>query len=157
MTANLPPEDQPPAEWRRFVSDDESGSTLPEPSLFDPVAVAHLFFSAVQQHEEFQVALLNITTPESHEAWGDFSEAAAFLASVEDLGFSSMVNQAVGDPGVVYASILSGVTQGFEVLDEQIVQAEAVLTIVRRPDHDGRWLVHQMGPPLLPEEVPHGD
>lgn len=157
MTENLPPEDQPPAEWRRFVSDEQSGSTLPEPSLLDPVSVAHLFFNAVQDHEEYQVALLNLTTPESHAAWGDFSEAAAFLASIDDLGFTSMVNQAVGDPDVVYASILSGVTQGYEVLDAQPVKAAAVLTLVRRPDHDGRWLVHQMGPFLLPEEVPHGD
>jgi hypothetical protein len=66
-----------------------------------------------------------------------------------------MVNKAQGDPDVAYAKILSGVTQSYEVLDEQPVLAAAVITLVWRPDHR-RWMVHGIGDYISPEEVPHG-
>lgn len=56
-------------------------------------------------------------------------------------------------PDVCYFKILAGVTESYQVLDDQPVAAAAVLTLVWRPER-GQWLVHSIGDYLLPEELP---
>ncbi|MGO3813733.1 MAG: hypothetical protein ACTJHV_02900, partial [Cellulosimicrobium funkei] len=75
------PEDprDPDYEGRRFASDEEAAAALPEPSLDDPVAVGILFLKALRDPVQYSNALHNLVTPESLDAWGDFSEAAKGL------------------------------------------------------------------------------
>jgi hypothetical protein len=56
---------------------------------------------------------------------------------------------------VVYAKVLSGVKESFQVKSEQAVLAAAVITLVWRPDV-GMWLVHGFGKPIPPSLVPRG-
>lgn len=155
MSSGLPPEDQPPAEWRRFATPDEAADAIPEPDLTDPASVGVLFYQALQDPSEFQQVLAFLTTPESQSAWDDFAEAGEMLAAIEDHGIGTMVKEAQGDPSVAYAKILRGITDSYEVLDNQIINAAAVITLVWRPDF-GRWMVHGIGDSILPEDVPHG-
>ncbi|MFD1211000.1 hypothetical protein ACFQ36_02955 [Arthrobacter sp. GCM10027362] len=154
MTSNLPPEDQPPAEWRRFTTDGEAAAQLPEFSFGNPLAVAMAFCHALDDHERYRPALSQLVTPESLPAWGDFSETAGFLRSLENVGYGSQVTPAVGDPDVVYFKILSGVKQSYQALEDQVMDIAAIVTLVWRPEY-GRWLVHAIGDYLRPEEVPH--
>ncbi|WP_284752638.1 hypothetical protein [Arthrobacter sp. efr-133-R2A-120] len=155
MTHNLRPDDRSPEYWRRMASDEEAAAALPEPSLQDPVAVGQMFCNALGQYRHFQVALRRIVTPESVAAWGDFSDAANFLASIPDAGYGSMAQRAVGADDVAYFKVLSGVTDSYQVLDEQIVQAAGIVTLAWRPEF-GEWRVHAMGSNyVVPEQVPH--
>ena len=153
MSTDLPFEDLPPTEWRRFTSHEEAEAALPEPSLRDPVSVGMMFLNALEDHVRYYNALLTLTTPESHPAWGDFSNAAEMLRSIDDYGVGSMANEAVGAPDVAYIKILRGVTEPYEVVDAQPVMAAAIMTLVWRPELD-RWVVHGIGDSLLPEQVP---
>ncbi len=155
MASDLPIEDQPPAQWRRFGStiDDEAAAALPEPALDNPVSVGLLFCNALEDPAKNRQALEGLTTPESREAWGDFTTAAAALKAIENRGCGSMVNEAAGAPDVCYFKILRGVTESYQVLDDQPVALAAVLTLVCRPER-GQWLVHSIGDYLGPEQLP---
>lgn len=153
MTDRLPPEDRPPAQWRRFTPKEEAAKAIPEDDPSNPAVVGHRFCEALEDHVYYRNALLNLTTPESHPAWGDFSEAAARYASIEDAGFGTRANYAEGASDVAYFKILSGVDESYQVLDEQIVPFAAVVTLVWRPER-GMWLVHGMGDYIQPEKVP---
>lgn len=155
MSSQLPPDDQPPDEWRRLATHEEAEAATPEPSLTDPASVAHLFYDAIREPGVYENALAFLTTPESHPMWGDFTEAARLLAEIDSPGISTMVNEAVGDPDVVYAKVLRGVTTSYQVLDDQFVDGAAVITLVWRSDF-GRWMVHALGDYVRPEDVPHG-
>jgi hypothetical protein len=155
MTYYVHPDDQPPAEWRRFAPDSEAAATLPQPSLDDPVAVGLMFCNALVRHEEYIQALARLVTPESLASWGDFGEAASFLGSVKDRGYGSFADRAYGDDAVAYFKILSGVTSTYQVLEDQIISGSAgVVTLVWRPEF-GEWRVHGIGDYVKPEEVPH--
>jgi hypothetical protein len=153
MPTDLPFEDLPPAKWRRFTSREEAEAALPGPSLRDPLSVGMMFLNALEDHVHHPNALLTLTTPESHPAWGDFSETAEMLRSIDDYGVGSVANRAVDAPDVAYVKVFRGVTQPHQVLDEQPVPAAAVMTLVWRPELD-RWVVHAMGGSLPPEYVP---
>jgi len=154
MSESLPPEDQPPAEWRRLVSEAEAQGAVPEPSLADPVSVGMMFCEALDDPGHYRTALLRLTTPESHAAWGDFSAAAEGLRAMPNVGFGSMVNEAVGAPDVVYFKVLSDVVESYQVLDEQPVSLASIVTLVWRPER-GQWLVHAMGGSYVkPDDVP---
>jgi hypothetical protein len=126
---------------------------MPQDDLTNPVVVGQLFCQALEDHVEYRTALFNLTTPESHTAWGDFSDVAAQYAAIEEAGFGSQANFAVGAPDVAYFKILSGVDQSYQVLDDQILPFAAVLTLVWRPEQ-GMWLVHSFGDYLRPEDLP---
>lgn len=153
MTDRLPPEDRPPAQWRRFADEGEAAAALPEPSLTDPVSVGMMFCNALEDHRHYRNALLSLTTPESHAAWGDFAEAARAYSEIPDPGFGSRANLAVGAPDVAYFKIISGVDRPYQVLDDQPLNAAAIVTLVWRPEWQ-QWLVHAMGLSLAPEDVP---
>ena len=153
MCAQLPPDDLPPDQWRRFTSDAEAQTALPQPSPDNPVSVSLMFCEALEQPAQFLTALRALTTPESHDAWGDFEATGAFLRSIPDRGYGSVANPAHDAPDVCYFKILGGVVQSYEVLDDQVVEAAAILTLVWRPEY-GSWLVHSIGIPLRPDDVP---
>ncbi|MEZ2390868.1 hypothetical protein AB6813_15255 [bacterium RCC_150] len=155
MAYNDRPDDQS-SNWRRPVTNEEIRRSLPSgPDLQDPTVVGYLFCDALGSHEEYRSALMRLVTPESVEAWGDFSEAANYFKSIPDVGFGSIADRALGDDNVAYFKLLGGVTESFQVLSDQIMIGAAVLTLVWRPEF-GEWRVHGIGDPLLPERVPHG-
>ncbi|MDI3211704.1 hypothetical protein [Arthrobacter sp. AL12] len=154
MSYNAHPDDQPSAQWRRFAADDEAETVMPEFSFQDPVAVGMMFCNALDDPKEYHVALSRLATPESLLAFGDFAEASAFLASIEDPGYGSQVNRAHGDDDVAYFKILAGTTDSFQALEDQVLPFAAVVTLVWRPEF-GEWRVHGIGNYIRPEDVPH--
>lgn len=127
----------------------------PNPDFTDPGEIAMAFITALGDPQEYQVALRSLTTPESHHLWGDFSEAAEGLAAIEDWGLGSVPTPALDDPNVVYAKVLSGVKENFQVQEEQLVFVAAMITLVWRPEV-GHWLVHGFGQPIPADQVPRG-
>lgn len=153
-TSSLPSEDQPPAEWRRFGTEEEAAAALPEESLTDPVSVGVMFCNALAEDPvHWNNALRNLTTPESAESWGDFKAASRYLNSIEDMGYTNRVNFALGAPDVAYFKIVGDVRQSYEILDEQPVDCAAILTLVWRPEY-GMWMVHDLGDYMKPEDLP---
>lgn len=153
MTYNQHPDDQPPTEWRRFTEEGEA--SLPEESMQNPAYVGQTFCSALEEHAEFAHDVLpRLVTPESLPSWGDFSQAAAFLNGIEDLGYGTRVNPAEGDPNVAYFKIMSGVTQSYQAIEDQILPFAGVLSMVWRPEY-GEWRVHGIGQYIKPEDIPH--
>lgn len=138
-----------------MASDEEAEANLPDASVQDPVSVGILFCNALDDYQNYQTALRYLVTPESLQDWGDFSEVAKHLQSIEDRGTGSVANEAVGDPDVRYVKIMRGVSQNYQVLDAQPINLASIITVVWRKEYD-RWMVHGMGPDyFLPEEVPH--
>ncbi|XVU27442.1 hypothetical protein ACQPZJ_10510 [Actinoplanes sp. CA-054009] len=133
MLADLPSEDRPPDQWRRFAEPGEAEAVLPEPRLDDPVSVGSMFCRALEDHQHYRRALLRLSTPESHAAWGDFSEAARMYADIPEVGFASRANLAVGAPDVAYFKVLGNVDRSYQVLDDQPLGMAAVITLVWRP------------------------
>lgn len=84
-----------------------------------------------------------MTTPESRPAWGDFKRAAAYVAAIPEPGIGSRAGTAHDAPDVRYVKIMSDVSEGYIVTDEQPVEAE-VVTLIWRPEF-GSWLVHSIG------------
>lgn len=154
MTHSLHPDDLPNHQWRRFADEEEVREVIPEFSFQDPFAVGLMFCNALQDPETNLVALTRLATPESLPAFADFSEAANFLASTPNIGYGSITNAAVGDEDVRYFKIMSGIQGGYQILDEQIMAARGVVTLVWRSEF-GEWRVHGIGDYIRPEHVPH--
>lgn len=140
------------------VPDGDALAMFPdEPSTRHPLAVASAFAAAVENPEQYRVALLNLTTPESHEAWGDFSSIAPKLV---DYGLASGVYQALDDkgratPDVVYVRFvnMAGMGDFSYVSDGEVLVEARVLSMVWRPEVDS-WQIHGIGGYVLPEELP---
>ncbi|MDS0137561.1 MULTISPECIES: hypothetical protein [unclassified Amycolatopsis] len=119
----------------------------------NPIAIARIFITALHGPEGPLVDVLRaVVTPESLPAWGDFRDAAEAL---EGCGMTSRVSPS-DDPAVVYAKYVTdhdGVTYQVQGGD-MVLMVRAVATLVHRPEHGG-WLIHGVGMPLQPEEVPH--
>jgi hypothetical protein len=145
--------DQPPAQWRRQVADDEADASIPEPSSTNAVAVGMAFVSTLATDPLDLDGLAFLVTPESLPSWGDFSGPAAWLATIGDWGVGSVANEAIGAPDVAYVKIVRGVDQSCQVVDEQIIAVPGVVTLVWRPER-GMWLVHAIGEFVRPEDVP---
>lgn len=149
------------ASWYR-PHNDEDAAHVEEVLSADPaVRVGVAFCTALGRREEYLEQLRMLVTPESAEAWGDFASAAALLSNIEDAAYGSIAERAYDDPDVAYLKILSGVTEGFQVLEGQPILAAAVVTLVLRdgvPVYGGGrgWLVHSLGVHSRPEETPHG-
>lgn len=153
MAAQLPPEDQPPLAWRRFATDEEVREVSPAPDLTSPESVGFLFFQALEQPDHYFNALQNLTTPESWDDWGDFSEARDAVASMPNCGYSNRCARAVDADDVAYFKVFSDVPQSYEVVDSQILTIAGVLSMVWRPELDS-WRIHSFGGYLRPEELP---
>jgi hypothetical protein len=131
------------------AADDAIADMGPE-GPHNPAFIGALFLNGTTQG--WPVAdVLTLVTPESAGSWGDFSGVRDLLT---DCGMTSRVQQAVGDPEVVYVRYVASPAYNMESLEEQLISVRAVATLVWRPEHD-RWLVHQVGDYLPPDLVPH--
>lgn len=153
--ADLSPEDQPDLEFVPAAPDEvppEYGMPFEEPA-----GTVNLFLIGLDDPIGNRPALLQLTTPESHDAWGDFTETAQRIAEYGEFSFSSRGERPV--PDVAYIPILVDWdhSTGHKVVaaDGAIVSAVAVLTVVNRPAHGG-WLVHAIGRQVPPEQLPRG-
>jgi len=142
---------------RRLVSTEELNDAVgigEEPDWRDPFTTVVTFINALDDPHEYVGPLEMLTTPESRAAWGDFTDAASLLRSIDDWGLGSAPTPAEGDDSVRYAKVLRGVQNNFQVQAEQIIFVAAMVTLVWR-EEVGMWLVHAFGEPVPPELVPH--
>lgn len=137
------------------VSQQEMRAQIPEFDLSNPLSVGILFLQMLSMDLVFyRQALLNVTTPESWPAWGDFSEVADM---VRDLAFSTTIEHPRDGVGniaddVAYVKLFEGFDGAFVVRGEYVIPGK-IISLVWRPEYD-RWMVHGVGWPLLPEELP---
>lgn len=118
-----------------------------------PVKQASVFFMAVLSGEYGGEVLVAFVTPESRDAWGDFSAAREAFREIESPGIGSQARPAEGSPDVVYVKVLDSVAEPHLVHSPTPVVVPGVFTLVWRPELD-RWLIHGFGEYLLPEAVP---
>lgn len=129
---------------RRLTSDAESEQELgTEFDWTNPVHVAAAFFNALTDGEE--EILEGLSNPESRTSWGDYSDARAAAKAIVDPGFGSVPTVSGDDADVLYVKVLSHVSQSFQSNEDAPVMAAAVITVVRRPEFDGRCFVQAIG------------
>ena len=122
----------------------------------EPWAVAYDFLQLLEDPIGNRNALLALTTPESHAAWGDFTQVAAAYASIPDHGFGTMVDFAEGARDVCYFKIFSNMQEeAYYALEDVPVLVRALVTLVYRPVL-GRWMVHWYGERMEPNAIPRG-
>jgi hypothetical protein len=116
-----------------------------------PAGTAAIFLHALNDDlEEYRTALLNLTTPESHAAWGDFSTAAELATHIGHWGISSRGQQPA--PDVAYIAVMSHMGEdNYYALEDTVVMATAVVSLVHRPALGG-WLVHAFGKGYRPAD-----
>ncbi|MGN7799041.1 hypothetical protein [Leifsonia sp. 22587] len=140
---------------KRDVPDQEVAErfqTDAEPDWSDPFATAATFLQALADPQHYQVALLNLIHPYTAASWGDFSEAAAGLASIQNWGLGNKPSRAEGRPDVAYAAILRNVDQTFQSQSDQVVMTAAVITLVWSAERQ-MWLVYSIGDYTGPEDI----
>ena len=153
MTANDHEEDA----WSSLVGrqDVQDEDALPHFGLPRPenAALVGLAFVAALLDERSE-APEHLVTPESRKHWGDFSAARELLAAIPNRGIGSRANRAFDARDVAYVKILAEVTRAFVIKgEEQVVEVAAVVSLVWRPEL-GSWLVHAVGDPVHPLEMP---
>ena len=136
---------------------DPLASMPDQPSARYPLSVAAAFLAGVDDPLHFRSGLLNITTPESHGAWGDFEGVKDRLI---DHGLASGVKKALDEngeptPDVVYVRFvnMTGMGDFSYVSDGEVLVDVQVLSMVWRPEVDS-WLIHGLGNYIRPEELP---
>jgi len=92
-------------------------------------------------------------TPESIDAWGDFSVIRDALAEIGDWGVGSYPEPAPTASDVAYVKILANVPEVYQQQETASVAIAAWITLVWRPEA-GIWLVHAFGNALDPTDVP---
>lgn len=153
---DLPLEDQPSGAGL-VPGRPEDAAAAAGRALLAPGGTAAAFLHALSDPARYLVDLRMLTTPESWPAWGDFAEAAAALGRIPAWGVGTRGRQAEGDDDVVYISVISDVDGTLRVDGDVLVNAAAILTLVRRPSRGG-WVVHAFEPGYLrAEDVPHDD
>ncbi len=135
------------------VDDDDQAAAQAQLGMLSPdnptsVALAFVGALAHEDYMEHIEDLRRLCTPESVEAWGDFSEVRVRL---QDRGLGTFPEYPA--PGVAYVRLpasprLQGRATGPVTVDSLI------LTLQQRPDIDGHWHVHSVGLPCLPEALP---
>jgi hypothetical protein len=128
----------------RVMTDKEVDEHLADIPLTDPLGVAMMFAYGLDEQNE--LVLETFTNPESRPNWGDYQAVFDMLAPHNDWGIG-------GNPDIVtelgveiaYVKILPHVTENFEVLEPDVANAIAVLSLVKRPDIDDRWFVQAIG------------
>ena len=124
--------------------------------MTDPGEVGRMFCQALRHPSENATALRWLVTPESLNLWGDFSEEARILASIDNYGIVE-TKPSIGDPTVAYSRILRLVDDAPAMVQASYGRALTswIVTLVWRAEY-GRWMVHHFGDFVLPENVPHG-
>jgi hypothetical protein len=155
------PDDLPPDGPAVMPATDEAAlADLGEPSLDHPVHVVMMFHNGAQDPVHWNNLLHNLTTPESWDDWGDFSNVAEFLSGY---AVATGVRYALGDDfepvdDVAYVKLIPDSVFGAEtvIVNQELLVADAqIVTLVRRPDlPGGGWRIHRIGIEALPEELP---
>ncbi|MBY8861107.1 hypothetical protein K7711_31845 [Nocardia sp. CA2R105] len=145
--------DPGPDSWRRFTSPEESDAAMLEAWQNEQWSAAASFCGALAAPEANLEILQSLVTPESLERWGDFRAVAARYATIEDPAYGSVVNPAFDTEDVGYFKVLRGVSQNYQVVDEQPMLVAAVVTVVRHP-FEKRWMVEAFGEMVRPESIP---
>ncbi|GAA0426541.1 hypothetical protein [Leifsonia naganoensis] len=122
------------------------------PDMESPVTVARLFMLGLEDVDENAVALGQLVAPQTRSAWGDFTDAKAYLDAIPDPGISTTPILPAGYPDVAYVKIFNNVGSGFIVEQEQMVIIPAVVTLCRSNDGTG-WYVYRMGDQPAPDTV----
>lgn len=118
----------------------------------EPLFTAFAFLEGVGKQlsrDEMSVTV----TPESIDAWGDFSAIRDALDKIGDWGVGSYPEPAPGASDVAYVKILADVTEIYQQQETVAVTPAAWITLVWRPEV-GFWLAHAFGGALDPADVP---
>ena len=117
-----------------------------------PAGTVDLFLAALRlDANECRTVLQRITTPESWDAWGDFAEAQAMLADIdEDLAIQSI--GARPEPDVAYIGIMRNPSGETYYVDGDVpMNAVLIVSLVDRPSLGG-WRVHSFGKGYWPAD-----
>ena len=107
------------------------------------------FYNALVHGDYPQVAVLReMVTPESLAFWGDFSAVREGLFTM-----APTTRAERPAPGVAYVKFTADHGQVVAAPGPVVVMVET-MTLQFRPERD-RWLVHAIGTPWPPEELPH--
>ncbi|MDQ1734602.1 MAG: hypothetical protein QOH56_853 [Pseudonocardiales bacterium] len=149
MNSDLPLDDQPSGAGLIPVPDG-AGAEMGEP-FETPAATALLFLQALAEDvHEYRNALLRITTPESWDAWGDFTEAAEMVASLGgEWGIQS--RGSLPEPGIAYIALMRDTPTALYVDGDVFINAAAIVSLVHRPALGG-WRVHSYGADYWPPD-----
>jgi len=150
------PEDDQPSGAGLVPDDDEAAAEADVGDLTDPrnpMTTAFAFYTAVTDEKGPDLKSLRlICTPESWDAWGDFSEV------VEVIGDGGLASRATppgsGESDVRYAKVvaLEDPNQSVRSDGDNLIYGK-IITMQWRPN-DGYWRVHGFGDYILPEDLP---
>lgn len=129
--------------------DDEAQAAVAGYGPDEPFFTVQAFVSGLHDDSTPSEVLRSAVTPESVEAWGDFSGVREYLKSLGDWGVGSYPAPAAGAPDVAYVKVLRDVPQTYRQTTDEMLLVPAVLTLVWRPEV-GFWLVHSIGEPADP-------
>ncbi|MEW2610245.1 hypothetical protein AB0937_08545 [Streptomyces sp. NPDC047880] len=150
----LPEDDQPSGQGLVPAEDDAAAADagdLNDPT--NPMAVAFAFYNSVTADDGPNLnALRQLCTPESWDAWGDFTQAREMIGN---RGLATRADApATGEPDVRYAKVVSLDEPGQTVTsDGDVLVSAHIITMQWRPS-DGYWRVHGFGDYIRPEDLP---
>jgi hypothetical protein len=121
-----------------------------------PWRVGMEFLARLKQLDSDPTAIEDLeylSTPESR--WGDFKGAADMVAAWGDWGVGTRVAVHPDAPDVAYLAIRPKIRKAHQVEDAAATDLGQLgaISFVWRPEH-GLWLVHGIGEPLEPDEMP---
>lgn len=128
-------------------------ASRPEAIVRDPHATALTFLYQLEQPARSVRALHALTTPESHDAWGDFSGAAAGVASLGLWELEPKLSRPAGANDVAYAVVREPIDRVGSAAHAPVMSRMAIITMVWRQEQQ-RWLVHSLGRYVCPEDLP---
>lgn len=117
------------------------------------MTIAFAFYNSVMDDDGPNLhALRQICTPESWDAWGDFSEVREMIG---DRGLATRADApGTGESDVRYAKVVTLDDPNQTVMsDGDVLVSGLIITMQWRPS-DGYWRVHGFGDYILPEDLP---
>lgn len=145
------------SESEAWSEEDDAAVALELLPAWHPALFFDAFRIGMQNFHENSAAIARggFVTPESREAWGDFTAVREFANS--HLKISTMARWAIGAPDVAYVRLVD--TEAWtSPVGRELPPAAAYATLVWRPEiavaPGSSWRLHAIGAPLPPEEVP---
>lgn len=139
-----------------WTEEDDSALELELLPAWHPSLFVDAFRVGLQNFNESTEAIARggFVTPESVDAWGDFTAAREIASS--SLKISMTALWGIGAPDVAYVRLVD--TDEWRATDMRAVPAAAIVTLVWRPKiaiiPGMSWRIHSVGVPLHPDEVP---
>ncbi len=146
----LPPEDRPQGLGLVPATPEEAMEhAFRENPPGSPWRVGYAFYMALTRKSGLRLDLVrNLVTPESLDAWGDFSSSRELLK-----GTSITTLADTPAPGVAYVRYPSDRGQTLRADTDTMIMVRAVATLQYRPEL-GEWRVHQLGEYCHPDHLP---